>query len=95
MIIQVFAVLDRMAGYYGNPFFMASAGEARRAFSEVAGDMSTQIGRHPGDFALYYMGEFDNISGEFHMCPPEHLVGAVEALARRNSQPFLPLEMES
>lgn len=91
MILSIYALHDRVAGYYGAPFFMGSNGEAVRAVTELARDLSTQVGRHPADFALYHLGEFDNVTGQFHIvAAPTHLVGCQSLLQVR--QPTLPLE---
>lgn len=63
--MHIFTVYDSKAEYFGNPFFMQSVGEAIRGFQDVAVDMNTNIGRHPADFTLFHIGEFDNAYGEW------------------------------
>lgn len=71
MIVQIYAIHDRVGGFFSNPFFTTAAGLARRIAMEVANDPNTQIGRHPHDFALYCLGEFDNNTGAFQHTTPE------------------------
>lgn len=92
MILNVFAIHDRVAGFYGVPFFLTSLGEARRAFADLANDLNTNVGRHPGDFALYHLGQFNNESGAFDMIIPEFITGAGALLVK---QPTLPLNPEA
>jgi len=65
MKLQIFSVYDSKAEFYGNPFFMQSVGEAIRGFQDISTDMSTNIGRHPGDFTLFHLGEYENSYGEW------------------------------
>lgn len=63
MVLKMFSVLDVASDLYGNPWFMASKGEAVRAFSELVNDGKTMPGRYPEQFKLMQIGEFDNESG--------------------------------
>lgn len=92
MILKVFAIFDKVAGFYGAPFFLTSVGEARRAFSDLANDLNTNIGRHPGDFALFELGSFDNETGHWMVETPVHLAGGINML---RPQAELPLNQEA
>lgn len=92
MILSIYALHDRVAGFYGQPFFLHTDGEAVRAVAELARDPSTTVGRHPGDYALYRLGTFDNQIGRFEPESPQHVVNVISTL---RVQPELPLEMES
>lgn len=63
----VFAVYDSKAEYYKNPFLMSSKGEAIRAFSDLANDLQTEVGKHPEDFTLFYLGTWDEITAKYSM----------------------------
>jgi len=71
MIVQVYALYDRVGGFYGSPFFQQTDGLAKRALFEMANDLETQIGRHPADFQLFHLGAYDNLTArfEFHQNP--------------------------
>jgi len=74
MISHMFAIYDTKAGYYKNPFMLRSKGEAIRGFTDLANDLNTEIGRHPEDFCLFVLGEFDSDKGEFkNRIAPESL----------------------
>ena len=62
---KVYAVYDDKVGAYMQPFSMESRGQAVRAFSDSVNDPKSIWYRHPGDFQLYELGEFDEKSGEF------------------------------
>lgn len=60
MILQIFCVHDTKAEVYRTPFFMKTRGEAIRAFKDLANDKNTAIAKHPGDYRLCHIGEFDD-----------------------------------
>lgn len=84
MIINVYSVLDRVTGIYGQPLFLARSAfgghvEAVRWFSNsVAGVAEASKGnRVPADFALYYIGSFDSVEGKLIGVAPEFLSSQV------------------
>lgn len=64
MIYKIYTVYDSKAEYYLQPIFMNTKGEALRVFADWANDKSTTIGKHPEDYILYEIAEYDNKSGE-------------------------------
>lgn len=74
MITKVFSVYDSKASLWMNPFFMQANGQAIRAFSDEANDPKSQLGRHPTDFVLFCIGEFDDNTGQLvAFMPPTQL----------------------
>lgn len=74
MILQVFSVYDVKSDLYGTPFFMASRGQAIRAFSDLVNDTQSQVNRYPDDFVLRVIGSFSDGSGELSAVEkPENL----------------------
>lgn len=66
MKMFIYAVLDTKVGVFGQPFFQAADGAAIRDFSDAVKDGSNPNNmwhKHPEDFALYKLGEFDNLTG--------------------------------
>lgn len=63
--MSVFSVFDKKAERFLQPFFMVSAGEAIRAFQDLCADQKTVMFRHPEDFKLVRLCEFDEKSGSF------------------------------
>lgn len=63
MIFKIFAVQDVKADLYGPPFYMSTTAEALRAFTDLVNDPNTTVGRHPGDFRLMEIGEWNNETG--------------------------------
>lgn len=78
MIQKIYAIRDIKAAHYGIPFFLPSNGIAIRSFSDLANDPKTTINKHPDDFQLFVIGEYDDNSGELVSLKPEFLSNASE-----------------
>lgn len=93
MKMHIFAVYDSKAEFYGNPFFMTSVGEAIRGFQDVSIDQNTNIGRHPGDFTLFHLGEFETSFGEWTIYDSKKSLGT--ALEHQPASPDSSLKIVS
>lgn len=82
----MFAIYDTKAECYNPPFFMPKKEMALRAFNDLANDGNTNISRHPEDYILYELAEFDDITGEVKSRLP---VSLGHAIAKTQSQPEL------
>lgn len=60
MILKVFAVRDTKAEAFLQPFFSNSVGNALRAFGDAAVDKNCPFNKHPEDYILYEVGEYDD-----------------------------------
>ena len=66
MIHKVVAIYDAATQAYGRPIFVAALGQATRSFTdEVNSKEPTDLARHPGDFELYHLADFDDNSAQF------------------------------
>lgn len=65
MVLKCFAIYDIKAEVFNTPWFMGTNGEAVRAFKDLVNDSNTTPGRHPEDYRLMCLGEFDNKTGSF------------------------------
>lgn len=88
--LKVYAVMDNKVMAYEKPFFMRSRGEALRSWEEVVNDEKTQFCRHPNDFALLELAEYDEETGVFtNNSTPVNLGLAVQF--KREPQTTMPL----
>lgn len=90
MILKTFSLFDRKAGAFMTPFFMPSRGQAVRALTDLVSDPATTVARHPGDFALFELGSFDDALGRFSDGIPDFVTDAGDCIAstRRQSGPW-------
>lgn len=65
MNLKLYAVFDSKVEQYLAPFVMRSRGEAVRSWIDVVNDEKTQFSKHPEDFTLMEVGEFDQSTGKF------------------------------
>lgn len=63
MVCKMFAVLDTKVEAYQAPMSFRTRGQAIRAFQEACSDNNTQFHKHPDDFVLFEIGEYDETTG--------------------------------
>nr|QJB20881.1 MAG: nonstructural protein [Microvirus sp.] len=64
--MQVFSVRDKAVGAFLQPFYARSRGEAMRSFIDAMADGNHAFEKHPEDYDLYYLGDFDEEKGVFN-----------------------------
>lgn len=81
MQLNAYSVYDNKALVYGVPFFAPTDGSAVRSFSDLANDLQTTVGSHPGDFSLYCVGSYDDQDASFlPLSPLRHVIDATALL---------------
>ncbi|AZL82679.1 nonstructural protein [Apis mellifera associated microvirus 3] len=63
MKLRVFAVYDAKAEVYNAPFFTQTVGLALRGFTDEVRNPDSMLNKHPEDFSLFEIGEFDQLTG--------------------------------
>lgn len=69
------------------PLFTAVArGVAQRMFADAVNDVQSPFHKHPEDYALYFVGVFDDATGQLHDMDrePELMVRASDLVQGRN-----------
>lgn len=82
--MRLYSVYDSKTESYSSPLTCKSHGEALRQFADVANDNNSNISRHPGDFSLFYIGDYDELRGT--VCPLEANVNLGCAIELKNKQ---------
>jgi len=67
MISKVFVIYDSKTETYQHPFLMLTKGQAIRAFTDTISDPKTQFAKHPADFTLFEIAEYDDQTGTYTM----------------------------
>lgn len=65
MKTPVCAVYDKLSGLYDPPFTVRHTTEALRQFEVLKKDENTRFGKHPGDYSLHHVAEYDDVHGKF------------------------------
>lgn len=78
MILQLYSVQDTKVGAF-MPLFQARArGEALRSFMSACQDEKHVFNAHKADYVLYFVGVFDDTSGNVEPVKPERVIGGDE-----------------
>lgn len=83
MILKAFAVYDLKALNFGVPFFMSSVGAAVRGFADLANDAQSSVNKHPEDYQLFEIGEYDDAVGLLKDLHPSRLLAQASDFMER------------
>ena len=75
MVQFIYSIHDSKAQAYLPPFYLHNKNMAIRSFSDAVQDQTTAFYRHPEDYSLWEIGEFDDITGEIIYYTPHHALG--------------------
>lgn len=85
MILQVIAVFDRAVAAFMQPMFIPHKGAAVRSFTDWVNDSNSEFSKHPEDYELYLLAEYDDQKGRFNMPEvPDRLCRAQDVLVTKN-----------
>lgn len=59
----MFSIYDEKAQAYLPPFILPETGMAIRTFGDCINSQEHQFGKHPADYTLYQIAEFDDDTG--------------------------------
>ena len=65
MKVKVFSIYDSAAQAYNQPFFLQAKGQALRIFADSVNDKTSNLFKHPQDYTLFELGEFDDSCAGF------------------------------
>lgn len=90
--LVVCSVFDSKVGVYFQPFFARSRAEAIRSFTDATDNDGHVFSRHPEDFTLFVLAEWDEETGGFaSLAAPASLGTALEHKSRKKDPPQLDL----
>ena len=90
MNLKIYSIFDTASGMYFRPFFMQSDGQAARAFKDLSTDLEHDVGKHPEDYTLFCLGEWDDNNGEIIAEDPRRLATALEMVALHRKEMNTP-----
>jgi hypothetical protein len=62
-IQKLFAIRDKNSEMFGQPMMHPNASVALRSFQDACNEKTSVLARHPKDFDLYCIGEYDVETG--------------------------------
>ena len=75
MIQFIYSIHDSKAAAYLPPFYLHNKNMAIRSFSDAVQEENSAFYRHPEDYSLWELGEFDDNTGEIIYYTPHHALG--------------------
>lgn len=80
--MAIFSVRDTKVNAFMTPWFAPTKGAAIRSLSDaVNGDKDGPVAKHPGDYILFYVGEFDEVTGQIlPLVAPEQVCAASDLI---------------
>lgn len=83
MMLKMYSIRDAKAEIFNTPFYKKTHGEAERDFKTLVNDVKASINAYPEDFDLWYLGEYDDLTGGFKtLDTPQHITKAVNVIDR-------------
>lgn len=83
MNLNVYSVYDLKAKAFLSPFFLPQDAMAVRALIDAVEDPNHQFAKHPEDYQLFRLGQFDDELGVLSPSPEHALLIQVSSLVRR------------
>lgn len=86
MKLGIYVVYDSCAEVFGRPLFLNSKAEAIRSFCEESVRDGSPVAESPGDYTIYYIGEYDDASAVIEGSAPSRLINGLEAVASQRKK---------
>ena len=64
MKLHVFSIFDSKSEIFNTPIFLPAIGQARRTFGDQVNDKESPFNKHPEDYTLFLIGEYETDSGK-------------------------------
>lgn len=86
MKLKIYSIRDSKAEIFNTPFYQKTHGEAERNFRSLVNDDKSQVHKYPEDYALWYLGEYDDQTAKFDtLSQPQHMINAIDAIMLNKS----------
>lgn len=90
--MKIYSIYDTKAEAYMQPWYARTKGEALRSFEQAVNDPQSQLSKHPSDFTLFELGEFDEQMGILTPNLSKYALGtAIEFKKQENLRPLTPV----
>lgn len=87
MKVLAYAIYDTKAEFFQRPFFAQTDGLALRAVSDEGVRPGSELHRHPSDYLVFCVGEFDDSNGKLSGFAPRNL-GVVKSIISAHTEPL-------
>ena len=80
MKFGIYSIHDAKAKAFFSPVFMHAEGQCLREFTDACNDQEHPFGKNPQDYTLFYLGEYDDNTGEITPAQKRSIANGVEVL---------------
>lgn len=78
MKLNIYAIRDLKIDAFSQPYYSHTHGSALRAFTDHVNDPQSMPNKHPEDYELWHLGDFDDQSGQLNQDKPTRIGSANE-----------------
>lgn len=64
MILKLVSIYDAKAQVFSAPIAFPTNGVAERSFADEVNNPNSQYAKHPEDFTLFHIGDYDDATGK-------------------------------
>ena len=86
MVKNVYSIFDSAADLYLHPFYAKADGEALRVFYDVSIGADSEVAKHPEDYSLFRVAEWNDNRGEFVPLEKVCLATALEMVSKAQNK---------
>lgn len=89
-ILKVYAIRDAATDSYQRLLCSISRGEMVRSFIDVCNDPNAPFQKHPNDYLLFELGEWDSQSGDFKQYKTPVMLGSANDFLHKQKSNTVP-----
>lgn len=82
MKLKMFALYDEALEAYGAPMVYTTKGQATREFTDQVNTKDSPLNKHPEHYSLNYLGDYNNITGQFENEGPIQVAKAGDVITQ-------------
>lgn len=87
--MKIVAIRDDAIQAFGRPIFVVALGQATRSFADEVNNEQSEMCKHPSDYSLYEIGEYDDEIGRVtSLESPRLLSRGADVSKRENITPL-------
>lgn len=76
-MMKIYTVFDSKSESHLPPVYFKTRGEALRGFLDAASNDQSTLSRYPGDFTIFEVGEFDELTCRFDLFDAKLSLGTI------------------
>ena len=88
MIRKVYSIYDKKAERWTFPMQVEKHGDMMRSFEDISNDPNHVVGKHPEDYTLFEIGEYDDSTGTFTHSESRHSYGLALEYVKNQAPPL-------